>query len=72
MKIGKYTPSQIRKGIIAGSGAVVVLATSAVDTFTDVLPPQVSAAITGVASIATALGVYLTRNAPIIDAADEL
>jgi hypothetical protein len=72
MKIGKYTPSQIRKGIVAGSGAVAILAVSAVETFTGLLSPDISAGLTSVAGIATAVGVYLARNAPIIDSADLL
>ena len=70
MKIGKYTVPQIRKGIVAGSGAVAILALSAVETFTDFLPPAATGALTSLAGIATAVGVFLTRNAELIDAAD--
>lgn len=74
IRIGKrtYKPSQIRKAIVAGIGAGVLLANDFVATFTSVIPAQVSAGITAVAGVATLVGVFLTKNAPLIDASDSL
>lgn len=72
IRIGKrtYKPSQIRKAIVAGIGAGVLLANDFVATFTSVLPPKVSAGITAVVGVATLISVFLTKNAPLIDASD--
>ncbi|AKF14388.1 membrane protein [Mycobacterium phage ThulaThula] len=72
MKIGKYTPSQIRKAIAAATGAVALLGTSFLEEFTGLIPESWSGPITWVIGAATALGVFLFKNAPLIDAADEL
>jgi hypothetical protein len=71
MKIGKYYPSQVRKAIVAGTGSAALLANSFVDTFTTWLPQPVSAGIATAVAIATAVGTFLTKNAPIIDSADD-
>lgn len=72
MKIGKYTPSQIRKTLVAGIGTGILLANSAVAEFTTYLTTQVSVTVTAVVGFATAVSVFLTKNAPIIDGADNL
>lgn len=72
MKIGRYKPSQIRKAIVAGCGAVGILGTQALAAFTQWLSADFAAAASAVISIITTLGVYLTRNAPLIDSADNL
>ncbi|OMC04165.1 hypothetical protein A5733_22075 [Mycobacterium sp. NS-7484] len=72
MKIGKYTPSQIRKFAVAGVAAIGTLATSAVETFTTWIPAGWVGPIASGIAFVGAIGVFLTRNAPIIDAADEL
>lgn len=72
MKIGKYTVSQIRKTVVAGVGLVAVLATSFIEEFTGLIPDDWAKPVTWVISTLTAVGVFLTKNAPLIDAADEL
>lgn len=72
MKIGKYTPSQIRKFAVAGVAAVGTLATSAVETFTTWIPAGWTGPIASGIALVGAIGVFLTKNAPLIDAADEL
>ncbi|AEL98191.1 hypothetical protein PBI_BIGNUZ_28 [Mycobacterium phage BigNuz] len=72
MKIGKYTPSQIRKAIVAVAGAIGLLATSFLEDFVGLIPDSWSGPVTWVIGVAIALGVFLTKNAPLIDAADEL
>lgn len=72
MKIGRYKPSQIRKAIVAGCGAVSILGTQAVAEFTQWLSAEFAATATSIIGIITTLGVYLVRNAPLIDSADDL
>lgn len=72
MKIGKYTVSQIRKAVVAGAAAFGALATSAVEIFTDWIPEGAAGPIASGIAFVGAIGVFLTRNAPLIDAADAL
>lgn len=72
MRIGKYTVSQVRKAVVAGTAAVGALATSAVDVFTDWIPAGAAGPIASGIAFVGAIGVFLTRNAPLIDAADTL
>lgn len=72
MKLGKYTPSQVRKAIEAGIGIAIILLNSALTEFADYLPGGVSFAITTVVGVITAARVFLKKNADIIDAADHL
>ena len=72
MKIGKYTPSQIRKFAVAGVAAIGTLATSAVETFTTWIPAGWTGPIASGIALVGAIGVFLTKNAPLIDAVDEL
>lgn len=72
MMIGKYKPSQIRKAIVAGCTAFGTLGTSALAVFTDYLPKPAALAVVGAVGFAGALGVFLTRNAKLIDSADQL
>lgn len=71
MKIGKYKPSQIRKAAVAAAGAVVLLANSLVNEFTTYLPTTWSAAVNVGVGFITAVSVFLVKNAPLIDAADD-
>lgn len=70
MKIGKYSISQIRKTIVAGTAVVGALATSAVETFTTWIPQGWAGPIASGIAFIGAVGVFLTKNAPLIDAAD--
>ncbi|ART68198.1 hypothetical protein BTO20_06030 [Mycobacterium dioxanotrophicus] len=72
MRIGKYKPSQIRKAAVAGVGVVGTLATSAVDVFTTWIPAGWAGPIASGIAFVAAIGVFLTKNAPLIDAVDEL
>lgn len=72
MKLGKYSISQVRKTIVAGTAVVGALATDAVDTFTTWIPSGWTGAITSGIAFVGAVGVFLTKNAPIIDAADSV
>lgn len=72
MKIGNYTPSQIRKAIEGGIGIGILLVNSGVAEFTDYLPPAWVVSINVAVGIATTVRIFLTKNAPIIDAADRL
>lgn len=70
MKIGKYTVSQVRKTVVAAVATAGTLATSAVETFTTWLPHGWAGPIASGIALLGAVGVYLTKNAPVIDAAD--
>lgn len=72
MRIGKYKPSQIRKFAVAGTAAIGTLATSAADTFTTWIPQGWAGPIASGIAFVGAIGVFFTKNAPLIDAADEL
>jgi hypothetical protein len=69
MKLGKYSIPEVRKFLVAASGILVILLNSALDEFAAYLPDPVPGVITTVVGIATAVGVFLTKNAPVIDAA---
>ena len=73
MKIGKYTIPEVRKAIVAACGVVALLATSFLEEFTGLIPDSWSGPVTWVIGAVTALGVFLTKNAVLIDtAADKL
>lgn len=72
MKLGKYTVSQVRKAIVAGATAAGTLATSAVDTFTTWIPTGWASPLASGITFVGAVAVYLTKNAPLIDAADTI
>ena len=72
MRIGKYRPSQIRKAIVAGSAVAATLATSAVETFTTWIPDGATTPIASGIAFLGAVGVFLTKNAPLIDSADDV
>lgn len=72
MKIGKYTPSQIRKAIEGGIGIGILLINSAVAELTDYLPPAWVVGVNVVVGVATGVRIFLTKNAPLIDSADNL
>ena len=70
MKLFGYKPSEIRKFIVGVTGALVVLAVSLTGEFAAFLPAEAASWIgTGVA-FATAVGVFLTKNAAVIDGLD--
>ena len=69
MKIGRYTVPQIRKFLIAISGTVGLLLTSFLEEFVGIIPDTWAGPITWAIGAVTAVGVFLTKNAPVIDAA---
>lgn len=70
MKLFGYKPSEIRKFLVGVTGALVVLAVSLMGEFAAFLPAEAASWIgTGVA-FATAVGVFLTKNAAVIDGLD--
>ena len=71
MKIGKYTVPEVRKFLVAASGILVILLNSALEEFAPYFPDPVPGVITTVAGIATAVGVFLTKNATLIDSAGD-
>lgn len=71
MKLFGYKPSQIRKALVAALGAVVLILTQILTTGADVIPTSWGAWISTAIPVATAAGVYLARNATMIDSLDE-
>lgn len=71
MKIGKYTVPEIRKFLVAATGLIALLASSFLEEFTGVIPEDWSGPVTWLIGAATALGVFLTKNAGLIDAAGD-
>ena len=67
MKLGKYTPSQIRKFLVAISGTLALLLTSFLEEFVGIIPETWANPINWVIGALTAVGVFLTRNADLID-----
>lgn len=63
----RYSISQVRKAIVAGVGAGVVLVTDFVATGGEFLPDGAEHWLLRAAAVGTAVGVYLTRNAELID-----
>ncbi|OCB59685.1 hypothetical protein A5722_04735 [Mycobacterium vulneris] len=74
IKIGRrsYRPSEIRKLGVAAAAAVGSLATSALDTFAPWFPAGWAAPIASGIAFVGAIGVFLVKNAPLIDATDAL
>ena len=70
MKLGRYTVPEVRKFLVAAFGSIALLATSFLEEFVGVIPADWGGPITWVISAATAAGVFLTKNAPVIDAFD--
>ena len=70
MTLFGYKPSQIRKALVAVLGAVVMILTQVLASTTGVLPASWAAWITTVAATCTAAGVFLAKNAPLIDSLD--
>lgn len=71
MTLFGYKPSQIRKFVVAVLGAVVLILTQVLTAGADVIPASWGAWISTVVAVATAAGVYLARNATMIDSLDE-
>lgn len=67
MKIGPYSPSQIRKAIVAFAGAIVLLGTSALEIFTPYMSEGVYASVVSIIGVVVAVGVFLVRNAPVLE-----
>jgi hypothetical protein len=65
-----YKPSQVRKTVVATIGILIILANSALTEFAAYLPNGASVAVTAVVGFVTAVSVFLTKNAPLIDSAD--
>lgn len=72
MKIGGYSISQVRKAVVAGVGALVMLIVTIPQIFGEWLPEGAVYWINVVVGVLTAIGVFLTRNAPVIDKLDEV
>ena len=67
----KYKPSQIRKFIVAAIGAVATLLIAVPEALGSGLPNGAAAVTVSVVSVLTAIGVFLTRNADLIDRLDQ-
>lgn len=65
-----YTPSQLRKFGVALLAALGTLLSSAAEVFAPWLPHGAGAFLASAIALAGAVGVFLVRNAPLIDAAD--
>lgn len=59
--------AQVRKAIVAGVSAASILAVSALEVGAEWISEDVSAWVSGAIAVVGAIGVYLVRNAPIID-----
>jgi hypothetical protein len=59
--------SEYRKAVVAGIGTGLVLVNSALTEFANWIPAEASVVVTGVLGFATAVSVYLTKNAETID-----
>lgn len=70
MRLCRYTIPEIRKFLVAAAGAVALLATSFLEEFSGLIPADWEKPITWVIGFATALGVFLTKNAARIDKLD--
>lgn len=67
----RYTIPQIRKAIVAWTGFGVMLANEALTEFVEYIPEDASRWVTVGVGFATAVGVFLTRNAAVIDDAGD-
>ena len=70
MTIASYKPSEIRKFIVGIVGAFIVLAVSLTGEFASFLPAEAATWISTGVAFATAVGVFLTKNAAVIDSLD--
>lgn len=68
MRIGGYSLAQIRKTVAAVVAALGILLVSALDVFADWISSDVAAWINTGIAVLGAVGVFLLRNAPLIDA----
>ncbi|MDT0223458.1 hypothetical protein [Gordonia sp. AC31] len=71
MTIASYRPSEIRKFIVGLVGAFTVLAVSLTGEFAAFLPAEAATWISTGVAFATAVGVFLTKNAAVIDSLDD-
>jgi len=71
MTIASYKPSEIRKFVVGVVGALTILAVSLTGEFASFLPAEAASWISTVVAFATAVGVYLTKNAAVIDGLDD-
>lgn len=67
LKIRGYTIPQIRKAIVAMCGLIGLLTTSFLEEFTGLIPDSWGGPLTWFIGVVTTVGVFLTKNAPIID-----
>ena len=70
MTLFGYKPSQIRKALVALLGLVVLVLAQVLSLVVDVIPAQWAAWITIVVGACTTAGVFLAKNAPLIDSFD--
>ena len=70
MTIASYKPSEIRKFIVGVVGALTILVVEVLDQFAEFIPANVAGWLTVGVGFATAVGVYLTKNAAVIDSLD--
>lgn len=70
MTIASYKPSEIRKFIVGLVGAITLLVVQALEEFAEFIPADVAGWLTVAVGFATAVGVYLTKNAATIDRLD--
>lgn len=61
------TVAQVRKAIVASVGAIVILVVAVPEIFGEWLSPEVTAWIVSIAAVLIAIGVYLVKNAHVID-----
>ena len=66
----KYSVAQTRKAVVAAIGSGVILANSALAEFANYLPTGTSNWVNVGVGVATAVSVFLVKNAPIIDSVD--
>lgn len=69
MRIGKYTIPEIRKAVVAVAGLLALLLTSFLEEFVGIIPESWANPITWLIGVSVTVGVFLTKNAPLIDAA---
>lgn len=71
MLIAGYTLPQIRKAIVSFAGLVALTGSALLDEYTDVWPAGLTKWIAVAVGAAVAIGVFLTRNAKVIDSAGD-
>ncbi|AEV52248.1 hypothetical protein [Nocardia phage NBR1] len=67
----RYTVPQVRKAIVAWTGFGAIIANEALTEFAEYIPEDASRWVTAGIGFVTAVGVFLTRNAAVIDDAGD-